>query len=405
MNEIANNYIKLCFQVGKYDKDYVDAYFGPEKLRKEAEAESKRPELIKQEAESLMADMEKISLGNAVELTRRRHKNLLRLIQALHARVEFLSGKKMTFDEESKAFYDAVSPSFPSEHFDEVLKQLDELLPGKEPLGQRVDEFRKQFFIPPDKLAAVFEAAIAEGRKRTKAKIQLPENESFELEYVSGKPWGAYNWFKGNAKSLIQVNTDLPLAIDRAIDLACHEGYPGHHVYSTLIEQKLYKEKGWVEYSINPLFSPIALIMEGTANFGIEVAFTPEERLKFEKEVLFPLAGLDPAKVELYYKVQKLTSKLSFARNDVTRLYLDGKITEDEAADRLSKYQLRNREFAKKSLAFVNKYRSYIINYNLGLKMVRDYMEKRGATADNPQKRWNEFIKLLSSPTLPSDLK
>ncbi len=125
---------------------------------------------------------------------------------------------------------------------------------------------------------------------------------------------------------------------------------------------------------------------------------------KFEKEVLFPLAGLDPAKVELYYKVQKLTSKLSFARNDVTRLYLDGKITEDEAADRLSKYQLRNREFAKKSLAFVNKYRSYIINYNLGLKMVRDYMEKRGATADNPQKRWDEFIKLLSSPTLPSDL-
>jgi len=76
--------------------------------------------------------------------------------------------------------------------------------------------------------------AIEEGRKRTLKYIPLPKEENFVVEYVKNKPWGAYNWYKGNSFSVIQVNTDLPVYIDRAIDLACHEGYPGHHVYNLL---------------------------------------------------------------------------------------------------------------------------------------------------------------------------
>ncbi len=53
-----------------------------------------------------------------------------------------------------------------------------------------------------------------------------------------------------------QVNTDLPVYIDRAVDLACHEGYPGHHVYNALLEKHLVRDRGWVEFSIYPLFSP-----------------------------------------------------------------------------------------------------------------------------------------------------
>ena len=93
------------------------------------------------------------------------------------------------------------------------------------------------------------------------------------VEYVTDKSWSGYNWYKGGFHSLIQVNTDLPIFIDRAIDLACHEGYPGHHVYNTLLEKHLVRDRGWIEFSVYPLFSPQSLIAEGTANFGIEVAF------------------------------------------------------------------------------------------------------------------------------------
>src|SRR5207249_2840876 len=52
------------------------------------------------------------------------------------------------------------------------------------------------------------------------------------------------------------------------------------------------RDRGWVEFSVYALFSPQSLIAEGTANFGRDVAFpTKTERMKFEKEVLFPAAN------------------------------------------------------------------------------------------------------------------
>ena len=134
--------------------------------------------------------------------------------------------------------------------------------------------------------------------------ISLPAGEQFTVEYVTNKSWSGYNWYQGGFRSLIQVNTDLPIYIDRAVDLACHEGYPGHHVYNALLEKHLVKDRGWIEFTVYPLFSPQSLIAEGTANFGIEVAFPGHERIEFERTVLFPAAGLDPARAAEYYEVQ-----------------------------------------------------------------------------------------------------
>jgi hypothetical protein len=57
---------------------------------------------------------------------------------------------------------------------------------------------------------------------------------------------------------------------------------------------------------------------------------------------------------------------------------------------------------AQQRVKFIQRYRSYVINYNLGEDMVRRYIEKR-SDAD-PEKRWSEFAKLLSSPRLPSGI-
>ena len=138
----------------------------------------------------------------------------------------------MTFDEESKALYDAVAPTHDEAYFDDALKALDGLVPGDGALASRVEAFRQRFVIPPDKLDAVFRAAVDACRQQTAAHLTLPAGEQFTIEYVTGKSWSGYNWYQGNYRSLIQVNTDLPIFIDRALDLACHEGYPGHHVYN-----------------------------------------------------------------------------------------------------------------------------------------------------------------------------
>ncbi|MCU1245904.1 MAG: hypothetical protein JWN02_1814, partial [Acidobacteria bacterium] len=321
----------------------------------------------------------------------------------LRARVRMLRGETLTFDEESHALYDAVAPLHPESYFTEALNEVDRLLPGNGPIVDRYDAFREKFIIPPGRLARVFDRAIAECRRRTLPHVQLPAAETFTVEYVTNKPWSGYNWYQGNYRSLIQVNTDLPIYIDRAIDLACHEGYPGHHVYNALLEKTLVRDRGWQELTVYPLFSPQSLIAEGSANYGIDVAFPGKERVEYERSTLFPIAGLDPAGADKYYRIQELVSKLAYAGNEAARMYLDGKIDADRAADWLSRYALMAPARARQRVKFIEQYRSYVINYNLGKDLVKDYVERRAG--GNANERWRLFAELLSSPRLPSGLR
>ena len=404
MNRAADSYVKLVLAVGQHDADYVDAYYGPPELRTEAEAHKRPLSEIRSEAEALIASVAAHPAGGD-EIERLRHAYLLRQLQSMVARIDLLSGRKMTFDEESKALYDAVAPTHDAAHFQQILDQLEKAVPGEGNLPERVEAFRQRFVIPRDRLDSVFKAAIDECRRRTAQHIELPSGESFVVEYVTNKSWSGYNWYKGGFHSLIQVNTDLPIFIDRAIDLACHEGYPGHHVYNALLEQHLVRGRGWPEFSVYPLFSPQSLIAEGTANFGIEVAFPGAERAAFERDHLYPLAGLDPSQAARYAEIQTLLQKLSYAGNEAARGYLDGKLSRQDAEAWLVRYALMSPERAAQRVRFMEQYRSYVINYNLGQDLVRQYIEKRGGTADHPQQRWEEFAKLISSPRLPSGLR
>jgi hypothetical protein len=402
MNAIAERYVHLVLALGQHDPDYVDAFYGPPEWKTQAEKEKKSLDAIGAEAVELIAALAKTPIAGD-DLLQFRREYLQKQVAALAARVRMLKGEKFKFDDESRALYDAVAPTFQDSHFDQIIKQLDAKIPGEGPLWERYEKWRKPFVIPKEKLDAVFQAAIKECRARTLAHVALPPNESFTVEYVTNKPWGGYNWFKGSFHSVIQVNTDLPTFIDRAVDLAAHEGYPGHHVYNSLLEKNLVRDRGWVEFSVYALFSPQSLVAEGTANFGREVAFpTKTERMKFEKEVLFPAAGIDSKRADEYYAVQDLMKGLDYATNEAARRLINGEIDESAAVQWLQKYAVMEPARAQQRVKFIKRYRSYVINYNLGEDMVRRYIEKRSG-ADS-EKRWSEFGKLLSSPRLPSGL-
>ena len=404
MSEISREYIRLVLAMGEHDKDYVDAYYGPEEVKAEAAKAKLSLDDISARVKDLSARLGTLpAVGD--ELSRLRHQYVQKQLAAMTARVRMLKGERFTFDEESKALYDAVAPIYPESHFQAILDRLDTRFPGKGSLVDRYDAWHKPFVIPHDRLDAVFKMAIAACRERTLAHVTLPPDEQFTVEYVTNKSWSGYNWYQGQYKSLIQVNTDLPVYIDRAIDLACHEGYPGHHVYNALLEKHLVRERGWMEFTVYPLFSPQSLIAEGTANFGIEVAFPGRERVDFERARLFPLAGLDPARAAEYYEVMALVDQLSYAGNEAARRYLDGTTDRDAAIAWLERYALMAHDRAAQRVRFFDQYRSYVINYNYGKDLVRHYIESHGGTADHPDRRWQEFEKLLSSPRLPSGLR
>jgi hypothetical protein len=286
--------------------------------------------------------------------------------------------------------------------YDAVLAKIEALVPGDGSLADRVESFQDRFNIPAERLKPVFDAAIAECKRRTFQHIALPKNESFKLEFVTGKSWSGYNYYKGNAHSLIQVNTDLPIRISRAVDLGCHEGYPGHHVLNALLEEKLTKGRDWIEFSIYPLYSPQSLIAEGSANYGIDLAFPGDEQLKFEAATIYPLAGLSAAEAAKYLALTKALKDLAGARFTIAREYLEGRIDRDRAVELSQKYQLQSKERAEKSLDFTDQYRTYVINYGLGQDLVRAYVE---AVGTDPKARWARMEKILSEPTLPGDLR
>lgn len=409
MQEIAEKYVKLVLKVGQYDSDVVDAYHGPEEWKpaklSEEEKKSFPNDNLVEEAKGLIRGLNLIDDKNLSKLEKMRKNFLFKQLIAVEAKIEMIGGTRFKFDEESKLLYDGVAPHHDENYFVDILSELDKVLPGKGEIAKRYEVFRAQFKIPTDLLDTVFTTAISEGRRRTLEYIDLPSNENFIVEYVKDKPWSAYNWYKGNNFSVIQVNTDLPVYIDGAVDLACHEGYPGHHVFSALLETNLLKGKNWVEYFVYPLFSPTSLISEGTANYGINVAFPGDERIKFEKEILFPLAGIDPNEADKYYEILHLVEKLGFARNTASRKYYDGEITKEEMKKRLIKYSLLTEQRAEKSVDFLNKYGSYIINYNYGQELCENYIERLGGTDEDPSQRWKLFTELISNPYTPSDLK
>jgi len=400
MQALAERYVKLVLAVGQHDTDYVDAFYGPPEWRTAA---VKRPLAeIDAEAAAVAGQLTAVVQESADPLVVLRHRYLTRQVEALRTRVAMLGGKRLTFDEESRALYDAVAPHHDAAEFEGVLAQLEQVLPGPGALLDRYTRFRNAFVIPPARLDATFKAAIDACRRRTLQHVDLPPGESFTVEYVTDKSWSGYNWYQGQYRSLIQVNTDLPIFADRAVDLACHEGYPGHHVYNVLLEKTLVRDRGWPEFQVYPLFSPQSLIAEGTANFGIEVAFPPADRLKLEREVIFPAAGLDPTGVGHYYTVMGLVDRLSYAGNEAARRYIDGEIDAAGATAWLERYGLYSGARATQRVRFVDQYRSYVINYNLGKDMVARYVDARAG--GDTSKRWAAFTELLSSPRLPSGL-
>lgn len=407
IDQIADAYVKLVLEVGLYDSDFVDAYYGPEAWKPEPLDEGAifpGADLMSTAGE-LRSQLDQIDDTSLSTLEKARLNMLKKQLLAVETKISMMGGKEYSFDEEAKLLYDAEPPTYSQDYFDSLLAGLDKVLPGSGTVSQRYTAYAKEFTIPKDKLDTVFQTAITAARKRTDAQFQLPENENFVLEYVTDKSWSGYNYYQGKSQSLIQINTDFPIFIDRAIDLACHEGYPGHHVFNALLEQNLVDGRGWVEFSVYPLFSPQSLIAEGSANYGIEVAFPGAARVAYEKEVLFPLAGIDPAKANQYYAIQALRAKLNYAGNEAARKYLNGEISRKEAADWLEKYLLYEPDRALQRTRFIDQYRSYVINYNLGKDLVARYVERMGGTADQPEKRWEVFMELLSNPHTASTLK
>ncbi len=163
MNSIAESYVKLILNIGLYDPDYVDAYYGPAEW-KPAAADGTGDSVIfsglYSKADTLLDELESLSSFKADELQTLRFRYLYKQILSAKARIFMLAEGHFSFDEETRALYDVSAPHHDSSFFMTQIDELDKILPGKGDVQKRLEKFRNDFIIPVDKLDEVFQAAI-----------------------------------------------------------------------------------------------------------------------------------------------------------------------------------------------------------------------------------------------------
>lgn len=334
---------------------------------------------------------------------RERRERLGERLTATITRGEILLGDTPAdFQTESQLIFGVQAPLYNEAHFKSLTAELEKLIPGDEPLVERVGKFRDQFIIPPDKLELVIGRAMEECRARTLEHLELPADERVTLNINKNMPYVGFTEYRGDSHSVVHLNASVPVHIERAIELGCHEGYPGHHVHATLLEQEIIKNRGWDEYKLVTLLGPYSVITEGAASYAEDLAFSPEERMRFNAEVLMPLAGLNSSNLALYQNYTELVSELNFARNAVANAYLYEDLERETAIEWLMEYGLETRGTASQRLDFIDLQRAYVLTYNYGKQLVSDYIGD--ILIEDPATAWEDFVEILLAPLGPQDL-
>jgi hypothetical protein len=396
INTIAHKYLQLALAIEQHMHGYCDAYFGPAEWKDEAEARGQRPlvELL-QESQDLAQAVDGVE-----NVDSQRRDSLTRQIRAMQTSLRILQGEQMPLAEEVQALYD-ITPEWVDEStFASAHTALDRLLPPGGSLPERMQANRKATEVPLDRAILILPRVMEELRRRTRALFPLPPGESFELQFVSDQPWGAYNWYLGDFRSRIDVNTDLPWQVTTFAPLMAHEGYPGHHTEHAIKEALLAQEQGHVEQSVVLLAAPQSLVSEGIANRGLSVLMSDEEQIAWNAEEIFPSAGLGHLDARRQHEIVKAHRKLAGVSGNAAFLLHDRDASKDQVIAYLQQHSLGSADRAEKGFQFISNplFRSYVFNYRYGEEMVEALLAARGDAA-----HW--FARLLSEPVTPSQIR
>jgi hypothetical protein len=383
--DIAERYVRLAHGIHAHFDGFIDSYIGPSAWSEPGSLDLNALEDQCSQLEAEVAALEDVSRRTFLTVQVRAMRTILRL----------KGNENLSFTEETRGLYDIEPERIPEAVFEAGLETLEGLLPGAGPIMDRWQALRDRVLVPPEKLSIVLEVLNTEFRARTKRLFPLPEVESIELALVNDKPWGGYNWYLGEARSRVEINTDLPSYIYTLPDLIAHEGYPGHHT-ERVFKDRLFREQGYAEYSLQLLHAPEAVLAEGIATNALEVIGTPEEM----PELLHGLAqdaGLSVSleELEVIMRVHNAMAALDDVGCNATLMLYQNGVSENEILEYLGHYGLKTPDRARKNLEFIHHARGYIFTYSVGYRLVNRARQQNA----------NMFYRLLSEPFTPGQLR
>jgi hypothetical protein len=394
----VRKYLGLALELGERDPDSLDFYVGADPELEKLRANPEALDGIRNSARALSTQVRNLPLSPSFDA--RRKATLLAQIDAIALRTEELRGDNRPFNEESRILFGVVAPpDNDARSRARVRAQLAHLLSNEKDPAAAYARFDAEFVVRPDRVPAVMAAALRQCRALTLQHMAMPPGEHVDVKYVYLKPWSAFSHYMGDAHSVIEVNMDFPLTVDRIVNLACHEGYPGHHVFNTMRDFSLVRGEHLDEFRVQTTFSPQSYVSEAAASYAPSLVLSDAERLHIERDLLLPIAGLKGLDCQRYLEVQRLIDSLHTAEPSIARDYLDGRLEFVRAADALERETMM--QHGETILLYLNEYRTYMLSYTLGVDTVKALVEAGHPT---DAERWQRYRNLMTNPvvSLPS---
>jgi hypothetical protein len=375
---MTDDYIRLGLRLGRHVDGLVDSYYGPPELKQEVDAEPLR------EPAELVADAGRL-LESAEGWLRHQ-------VVGLETVARKLAGEEISYADEVERCYGVRPRRVPEAEFEAAHRELDRVLPEDGTLAERYQAWREGDPLPREHLGPALEALSAELRRRTLETFDLPDGEAAELDYVTGEPWTAYNYYLGRLRSRVAVNTDVDMNAGYVGGLMAHELYPGHHTEHAWKEQRLVNEQGRLEESILMIGAPQSLIAEGIAQLGHEILL--DDLDAFTAQTLVPLGiEYDP---EQGRAIRAAREPLERVMGNAALLVNADGVSPDDAREYVMRWALVSERRAQHNVGFISHpvWRSYVTTYTDGYRICRDWVGGDRA----------KFKRLLTEQLSPADL-
>ncbi|WP_328388109.1 DUF885 domain-containing protein [Nocardia sp. NBC_00416] len=387
-------YLRLGLAFDRIEEGFVDAYTSDPQLRREVEnAPKPEPRDLARTAARLRAELP------AAGLAPERTEFLDAHLRALECSGRKFAGDDIGFIDEVHDYFDVdIRPGDPADYH-EAHRKIDEVLGGTGPLIERMAAHRKADEIPPDRLEACVEAFSGALRELVRGRYPLPDHEHVTYEVVGDKPWSGFNYYLGNYRSTVAINSDLRQHMANLPRLISHESYPGHHTEHCRKEAGLVAA-GQAEQTIFLVNTPQCLMAEGLADLALRSIVGPGWG-RWAQEIYADLGlRFDGERAE---RLSAASGQLLGVRQDAALMLHDQGKDADEVAGFLERWSLTTADRARHSLRFLSSplWRAYISTYVEGYKLLGGWLDR----ASDEDERADRFRRLLDEPLIPSSLR
>jgi hypothetical protein len=417
LDQMAVRYTHLALQLAKHQPSLVEEWTGPADRASGprlpvATLQSDLATLVA-DAEHAAADPRWAAMRARAEADGQAGGRVVALAEVADAlRVAYLSGQiralddvasrllgvARSFADQARRTFGHAAPPRDVPAFDALRAELAAILPAGDSLAARHAAYRRSAAVPPERVDAVFRAAVDWCRAAARPHLPLPDGDTVTTRAEDTSGWAAFSRPTGPRSSDIWVAKGGGADAAHLLQLAAHEGTPGHHAQHVLARAVLADGLGWTERRLHPAFGPHLMCAEGAAEAGAALLLPNQTRIQVLAEVLLPAAGQPPALAAPLVRVERLAAALDLEVAYIAADYLDTSLSADAATTRLRDEALVLD--AAGMVGFIEKQRTNVLAYPLGRRLVTAALGAGGAEA-----RWARLAAISTTLTLAAGLE